>query len=911
MPGMPSPDDSDLDVGATHRSFAPGQTLFDRYTLIRILGRGGMGVVWLAQDEKLERDVALKFLPELVVYDPAVLEELKRETKRSLALTHHGIVRIHDFVQGGESACISMEYVDGPTLSALRVQRPKKVFEPEELAPWMKQLGEALGYAHERAQVVHRDLKPANIMLNSRGEVKITDFGIARSVSDSMSMLSAAHRASGTLVYMSPQQLDGERTSPLDDIYSLGATLYELLTGKPPFYSGNIDRQIREKIAPLIGFRRQELSVQSDALIPQEWDRVIAACLAKNPTARPQSAKEVSYRLGLTADYKPPQIKGKAASPTTLSRRAINKRLALIAAVVLLAGCGASAAWWFGAEHPRRLAEQARLSEQRAADERAIEKQRLADQARADEEARLAEEKRKAEQAKAEESKRRLAEKQRLEEEAKQKEIARLAEEKRKADEAEALVRQAAEVEAKRRAEAAAEVERKAEERRKAEEARIAKLPKTITVPGDEVTISAAMMRAKKGDTIKVQPGTYEDQIAFKDGVILAGDSRKSVTVQCQPNRVALTVQDCTSGHVSGITFKHVSTAAEPTSSWIISIANSHVEISDCFIQNGGGFGILIANRASPVIHDCIIQQNTLSGIIVNDDGTKPRLKSNQFRENGESGAYFRLGSSGVLEKNQFEANGNGVSIANEKTNVTLRFNQLSRNRYNGIWFSAGAAGVAEDNKCEGNRAGIVVEGSGTKPTLVSNHCRGNTDVGILLSNGSAGSVEKSECDGSPKGIVVTGVGTSPSLTGNHCFANHRINGLNGFGITFEQGATGSVLGNTCENNEASGIWVGNGASPALQGNICRTNGGNGLEFRFASTGMVTTNTCERNVGNGITVTDQGTSPVITDNRIVGNGSNGIYVGVGATPTIGQNSISGHRYAPIYYENVPRTEGDY
>jgi serine/threonine protein kinase len=229
---------------------------------------GGMGVVWLAQDEKLERDVALKFFPELVIYDPAVLEELKRETKRSLALTHHGIVRIHDFVQGGESACISMEYVDGPTLSALRVQRPTKVFEPEELAPWMKQLCEALGYAHERAQVVHRDLKPANIMLNSRGEVKVTDFGIARSVSDSMSMVSAAHRASGTLVYMSPQQLDGERTSPVDDIYSLGATLYELLTGKPPFYSGNIDRQIREKIAPLIGFRRKELSVQSDALIP-------------------------------------------------------------------------------------------------------------------------------------------------------------------------------------------------------------------------------------------------------------------------------------------------------------------------------------------------------------------------------------------------------------------------------------------------------------------------------------------------------------------------------------------------------------------------------------------------------------------------------------------------------------------
>jgi serine/threonine protein kinase len=104
----------------TQREFVGGQRLFGRYTLIKILGRGGMGVVWLARDEKLEREVALKFLPDLIIHDRALLSDLKRERKRSLELTHKNIVRIYDFVDNETSACISMEYVDGDTLSNLR-----------------------------------------------------------------------------------------------------------------------------------------------------------------------------------------------------------------------------------------------------------------------------------------------------------------------------------------------------------------------------------------------------------------------------------------------------------------------------------------------------------------------------------------------------------------------------------------------------------------------------------------------------------------------------------------------------------------------------------------------------------------------------------------------------------------------
>src|SRR2546426_1388211 len=284
----------------TQREFVGGQRLFGRYTLIKVLGRGGMGIVRLGHDEELERHVALKFLPDLIIHDAAVLSDLKRETRRSLELTHKNIVRIYDFVHDEHSACISMEYIDGETLSNLRAEKEQKVFEPDELTPWTSQLCDALDYAHNHAKIIHRDLKPANLMVNKRGDLKVSDFGIARSLGDSVSRLTMEQGRSGTLVYMSPQQLDGERGTHLDDIYSLGATIYDLLTSKPPFYSGNIDRQIHERVAPSMTERRNELDIEP-ALVPQVWEDAVAACLAKDPLRRPQSAVEVAQRLQLAA----------------------------------------------------------------------------------------------------------------------------------------------------------------------------------------------------------------------------------------------------------------------------------------------------------------------------------------------------------------------------------------------------------------------------------------------------------------------------------------------------------------------------------------------------------------------------------------------------------------------------------
>src|SRR6201993_3005820 len=275
-----------------------GQKVFGRYKLVKVLGRGGMGIVWLARDEELERDVALKFLPDLIIQDRSVLDQLKHETKRCLELTHPHIVRIHDFLHDERSGCISMEYVNGETLSNLRAEKEQKVFEPHDLAGWIGQLCDALDYAHNHAKVIHRDLKPANLMVNQRCDLKITDFGIARSLADSASRWTAEKSRSGTLVYMSPQQLSGERGTHLDDIYSLGATIYELLTSKPPFYSGNIDRQICERVAPSMTERRKEFNIEP-ASVASIWEDTVAACLAKDPSQRPQSAAEVAQRLQL------------------------------------------------------------------------------------------------------------------------------------------------------------------------------------------------------------------------------------------------------------------------------------------------------------------------------------------------------------------------------------------------------------------------------------------------------------------------------------------------------------------------------------------------------------------------------------------------------------------------------------
>lgn len=271
-----------------------------RYTLIKILGRGGMGIVWLARDELLATEVALKFLPPQIRFDSAALDDLRRETSRSRKLTHPNILRIHDFYDAkNEEAFISMEYIEGSTLAALRIEQPQRVLTWEFLAPLVKQLCDGLDYAHGE-RVIHRDLKPANFMLDKKGRIKLADFGIARTLNDTMTRVSMNPGTSGTLLYMSPQQLEGKSPRIADDIYALGATLYELLTSKPPFYSGDFLHQIRN-VAPVpLRERLKEWNITNE--IPPHVERTVLACLAKDESQRPQSAREVAAQLELAFD---------------------------------------------------------------------------------------------------------------------------------------------------------------------------------------------------------------------------------------------------------------------------------------------------------------------------------------------------------------------------------------------------------------------------------------------------------------------------------------------------------------------------------------------------------------------------------------------------------------------------------
>jgi len=278
--------------------FTPGQRLFQRFRLERMLGRGGMGVVWLAGDEVLERDVAFKFVPEDVRGDVGAVDDLKRETRRCLQLTHPNIVRIHDFYEDEACAGIAMEFVQGETLAERRLHEPHRILTPDQITPWLSSLIEALEYAHHEAKIVHRDLKPSNLMLDEKGSLKVTDFGIARSMSDSRSRISMTMEGgiSGTPAYMGPQQALGEAPALSDDLYSLGAMLYDLLAGKPPFYTGALVQQILHREPPGIATRRAELGIDAPP-VPPAWEAAILDCLSKNPAARPPTARQLWQRL--------------------------------------------------------------------------------------------------------------------------------------------------------------------------------------------------------------------------------------------------------------------------------------------------------------------------------------------------------------------------------------------------------------------------------------------------------------------------------------------------------------------------------------------------------------------------------------------------------------------------------------
>jgi serine/threonine protein kinase len=233
-----------------HGEFAPGTIIGDRYEILEILGQGGMGAVYKARDNELDRLVALKIIRPELTTNPEILKRFKQELILARQVTHRNVIRIFDLGQADGFKFITMEYLEGQDLRA--VLRDNGKLPPEKAAKVILQICRALEAAHTEG-VIHRDLKPQNIMLDANGRAYVMDFGIARSAH--LPGMTQTGALVGTPEYMSPEQAKGEKLDERSDLFSLGAILYELLVGLSPYHSdtplATLWKRIQEKAKPL------------------------------------------------------------------------------------------------------------------------------------------------------------------------------------------------------------------------------------------------------------------------------------------------------------------------------------------------------------------------------------------------------------------------------------------------------------------------------------------------------------------------------------------------------------------------------------------------------------------------------------------------------------------------------------
>ncbi|HEY0372961.1 MAG TPA: protein kinase [Thermoanaerobaculia bacterium] len=279
----------------------PSGTRLGPYEIVQPIGSGGMGDVYRARDSRLDRDVAVKVLPDRFARDAEAKMRFEREAKAVAALTHPNILAIHDYGSDGGAAYSVTELLEGETLRRRIVEGP---------IPWRKAveigaaIADGLAAAHAKG-IIHRDLKPENIFLTTDGRVKILDFGIAQLVRtesvpegvDPTSMPTAPMKTDpysvvGTAGYMAPEQLRGEPVDATTDIFSLGALLYEMTTGRPAFIRATVIDSLSAILA-----ENPDVFAVSERLIPYELARVIQRCLEKKRTERFQSARDLAFAL--------------------------------------------------------------------------------------------------------------------------------------------------------------------------------------------------------------------------------------------------------------------------------------------------------------------------------------------------------------------------------------------------------------------------------------------------------------------------------------------------------------------------------------------------------------------------------------------------------------------------------------
>lgn len=312
-----------------------GQTLAGRYRALALLGAGGMGRVYLAEDAELGRRVALKFLPEHLTHDAEQVRRFRQEARAASALNHPNIITVYGIVEEGGTSVIASEYIEGETL---RERLSRGALPPAEALDIAVQIASALRAAHE-AGIVHRDIKPENVMLRPDGYVKVLDFGIAklapqRTAEDNGQNGSTVKTTPGLIMgtdrYMSPEQARGQEVDARADVWSLGCVLYEMLAGTPPFTgettSDVVAAVLKTEPTPLAHVTRST---------PVELQRIVLKCLEKDREERYRSAEE------LLADLRRVQKRleaGRAGGAGPSAGRRFAVRVALLIALTLCAG---------------------------------------------------------------------------------------------------------------------------------------------------------------------------------------------------------------------------------------------------------------------------------------------------------------------------------------------------------------------------------------------------------------------------------------------------------------------------------------------------------------------------------------------------------------------------------------------
>ena len=322
-------------------SVAPGSQ-FGHYRIIKPLGAGGMGEVWLADDITLKRKIALKVLPAGVAADPERLARFQREAEAVAALTHPNIVTIHSIEQDGDVRFLTMELVDGQSLDHLIPPGGMPLAQILDIA---SALADALATSHEHG-IIHRDVKPANIMLTADRRVKVLDFGLAKLKEDgageeaTITNASGGGRLLGTVAYMSPEQAEGRIVDARSDLFSLGVVLFEMATGDRPFKGSS---NVSTLSAILRDAPRPVTEVRTD--FPREFERILRRALQKDPEQRYQTAKDLRNDLQLLkADLASGSF---VQAPAPVAARVWQRpRVWVVAGVaILVAGVVAASVW--------------------------------------------------------------------------------------------------------------------------------------------------------------------------------------------------------------------------------------------------------------------------------------------------------------------------------------------------------------------------------------------------------------------------------------------------------------------------------------------------------------------------------------------------------------------------------------